>query len=280
MDMDKELRARDIVYGLSNPIMCYKVQLELISLGDAAVKPIISFLLSGPTNEHEPRCLAAETLAIIGGEDAICGLTTALLKPLDVSDPVKALAEEAVRNCICHAFQKLGDRKAVEPLLIALERYHLVGAAEALAEFGEQRAILILVGLLEDSFKRTRISDAILKFGINAIDELVTTTDFKRLREDIEILPSIERRAEAVKLLGFIGQKDVITWLLRLLDDEQELVRLEASFSLLNLMGRSLPERAINIIKSSINNLNLNLDRRFRVKDALCLMNTRGEDSQ
>ncbi len=275
--MDKEARARDIVYGLSHPVWCYKIQLELISLGDAAVNPIISFLLSGPTNEHEPRCLAAETLAIIGGEDAIGGLVTALLKPLDVSDPVKALTEEAVKDCICHALQKLGDRKAVEPLLIALEKYHLVGAAEALAEFGEQRAIPILAELLEDSFKRTRIYEALLKFGKDAVEELVKTTELKKLREDVEILPSIERRAEAIKLLGIIGDKNVIPWLLSLLDDEQELVKFEVAFSLLNLMGRSLPERAINIIKSSINNLNLNLDRRFRVKDALCLMNTREE---
>jgi len=278
--MDKESRARDIVYGLSHPVWCYKIQLELIFLGDAAVKPVISFLLSGPTNEHEPRCLAAETLGIIGGEDALNGLIAALLAPFNVHDPVKALAEEAVRNCICHALQKLGDKRAIEPLLIALARYHLVGAAEALAEFREQMAIPILVSLLEDSFKRTRIYEALLKFGKDAVEELVKTTELKKLREDVEVLPSIERRAEAIKLLGIIGDKNVIPWLLGFLDDEQELVRLEAAFSLLNLMGRSLPERAINIIKLSINNLNLNLDRRFRVKDALCLMNTRGGDSQ
>ena len=276
--MDKESRAQEIVYGLNDLINCYKVQLELISLGKASVKSIISFLLSGPTNEHEPRCLASETLAIIGGEDALNGLIVALLAPLNISDPIKSLAEEAVRDCICHAMQSIGDKKAVEPLLIALERYHLVGAAEALAEFGEQRTIPILVGLLEDSFKRTRISDAILKFGINAIEELVKTTDFKRLREDVEILPSIERRPEAVKLLGIIGDKNVIPWLLGLLDDEQELVRFEASLSLLNLTGKGLPEKAIEIIKSSHNNLNL--DRRLRVEEALCLMNIKGEGFQ
>jgi HEAT repeat protein len=273
--MDKESRAGNIVHGLSHPVLSHKIQLELISLGDAAVKPIISFLLSGPTNEHEPRCLAAEALGLIGGEEALNGLINALLAPLYDTDPVKALAEEAVKNCICHALQKLGDRKAVEPLLIALEKYHLVGAAEALAEFGEQRTIPILVGLLEDSFKRTRISDAILKFGIDAIEELVKTTDFKRLREDVEILPSIERRAEAVKLLGIIGDKNVIPWLLGLLDDGQELVRLEASLSLLTLMGKDVPSKAVEIIKCTLTNLNF--DRRFRIKEVLCLMNTREE---
>ncbi len=276
--MDKELRAEDIVYGLSDPIRCNSIQLELISLGSVAVKPLISFLLSWPSNDHQPRCLAAETLGIIGGDDALNGLVTTLLAPINVPDPVKALAEEAVKDCICHALQSIRDKRAVEPLLIALERYHLVGAAEALAEFKEKRAIPILVRLLEDSFKRIRVSGAIVKFGADAVEELIRTTELKRLREDVEILPSIERRAEAVKLLGIISKKNVIPWLLSLLDDEQALVRLEASLSLLNLMGKDVPSKAIEIIKSSINNLNL--EKRLRIEEALCLMNTRGEDSQ
>jgi HEAT repeat protein len=271
--MDKELRANEIVYGLSNPIMCYKVQLELISLGKAAVKPIISFLLSGPTNEHEPRCLAAETLGLIGGEDVLNGLVIALLMPLDVPDPIKSLAEEAVRNCICHALERLGDKKAIEPLLIALEAYHLIGAAEALAEFREQRAISILVGMLDDSFKRRRVSDAILNFGIDAIEDLVKTTDLKGLREDVEILPSIERRAEAAKLLGLIRDKSVIPWLLCMIDDEKELVRFEASLSLISLMERDAPNRALQIVISSLHKMNF--ERRFRAEEALCLMNPR-----
>jgi len=273
--MDKESRAREIVYGLGNSIMCYKVQLELISLGAAAVKPIIEFLLAGPTNEHAPRCLAAEALGLIGGEGALNGLVTALLAPLDVPDPVKRLAEGAVRDCICHALQRLGDKKAIEPLLIALEAYHLVGAAEALAGFGEHRAIPILVGMLDDSFKRTRVSDAILCFGTNAIENLVRTSILKGLREDVEILPSIERRAEAARLLGLIGDKSVIPWMLCMLDDEQELVRFEAAVSLTNLMERAAPDRVFKIIKSSIHKVNF--ERRFRAKEALCLMNIREE---
>lgn len=271
--MDKELRAREIVYGLGNPITCYRVQLELISLGEAAVKPVVSFLLSGPANEHAPRCLAAETLGLIGGEGALSGLVTALLMPLDVPDPVKALAEEAVRDCICHALQRLGDKKANEPLLFALEAYHLVGAAKALAEFREPRSIPILVGILEDSFKRARVSDAILNFGKDAIEELVRTTGIKGLRENTEILPSIERRAEAVKLLGLIGDKSVIPWLLCLLDDEQELVMLEVSLSLITLLGENAPYRALQTIRSALHKVNL--ERRLRAEAALCLINLR-----
>lgn len=51
--------------------------------------------------------------------------------------------------------------------------------------------------MFEDSFKRIRISEAILKFGVDAVEELVKTTELKKLREDVVILPSIERRAEA-----------------------------------------------------------------------------------
>jgi len=89
----------------------------------------------------------------------------------------------------------------------------------------------------------------------------------------VEILPSIERRAEAVKLLGIIGDKNVIPWLLGLLDDEQELVSFESSLSLITLMGKDVPNRAFQIVKSSI--YKMNLERRFRAEEALCLINPR-----
>ena len=273
--MDKESRARDIVGGLSDPLNSYRVQSELIALGKAAVRPLAEFLLfGGPANEHEPRCLAADALGTIGGVDALEGLVTALLAPFATKDPVKALAEEAVRNCICHALQGHRSERITYSLLTALERFHLVGAAEALSEHGEKAAIPLLIELLEDSFKRWRISDALLKFGKSATEELIKTTQKKEMKEDFEILPSVERRAEAAKLLGLIGDekgdKQVVSRLIDLLDDEQELVRFEASLALLALMEEQAPEEAFEIIRSSLNSMNL--ERRLRAEEALCSM--------
>ncbi len=274
----REITAKNIIRELNDPVKCYGVQLELIPLGESAVEPLISFLLSGPSEDHKPRCLAAEALGIIGGDDALNGLISCLLKPFDVPDPVDALAEEAVKNCMCHALRRLGDKKAIQPLLTALERYHLVGAAEALAGFGVQEAVPILIKLLEDSFKRSRVSKAILEFGSDAIASLIKTTDVKRLRENVELLPSIERRAEAARLLGLIRDKNAVPKLTGLLDDDQAVVKLEASLALLNILGMDLPPKAIRIIEFPINNLDL--ERKLRAEEALCLMKTKKEHFQ
>jgi HEAT repeat protein len=117
------------------------------------------------------------------------------------------------------------------------------------------------------------VSDAILCFGTNAIEDLVRTSILKGLREDVEILPSIERRAEAARLLGLIGDKTVIPWMLCMLDDEQELVRFEAALSLITLMGKDVPHRALQIIRSSL--CKVNFGRRLRAEAALCSINPR-----
>jgi len=265
--MDKELKAWTIVYGLDSTILRYKIQRELIALGNFSVKPLISFLMADTTFEHEPRCLAAEALGIIGGEEATEGLISALLRPFDAKDPVLKLEEESVRDCICHALESIGDARTIPALLFALETYHLVGAGEALAGFKEKKAIPILIKMLEDSFKRIRISDTIIKFGRDAAGELVKTTKIKEVNQGYEMLPSIERRAEAARLLGLIGDKDSAVFLVDLLDDEQSVVRFESAISLITLLQRHAPQKAIETIQSLMNELSL--ERKLRAQEVL-----------
>jgi HEAT repeat protein len=264
-----------IVSRLGNPLEREGAVAELALLGNAAVGPIVSFLLAGPGNEHEPGCLAAEALELIGGEEALDGLFIALLTPIDLRDPVEELRHEAVRDCICHALRRIGERRAVAPLLLALRQYHLVGAAEALAEFKERRALPLLVKLLEDSFKRARVSDSIRKFGKDAFEELLKTIKVKILREDDEVLPSIERRAEAAKLLGLTGNKDAVPALVELLGDDQETVRLEAALSLAGTMRDAIPKKAFAIVESAVHHPDL--ATRLRVEEALCLAKHKSE---
>ncbi len=264
-----------IVSKLLNPLEREKAVVELSLLGNAAVEPLVSFLLTGPGNEHEPGCLAAETLELIGGKEALDGLFAALLTPIDLRDPVEELQQEAVRDCICHALQRIGDRRAVAPLLLALRQYHLVGATEALAEFKERRALPLLVKLLEDSFKRARVSEAILKYGNDAAEELTKTVDRKSIENGDEVLPSIERRAEAVKLLGIIGNKDDADAIVGLLEDDQESVRLEAALALAALLREGTSEKAAEIIMQASNHPNLTT--RLRVEEALCSMKRKNE---
>jgi HEAT repeat protein len=158
---------------------------------------------------------------------------------------------------------------------LALREYHLVGAAEALTEFKEKRALPLLMKLLEDGFRRGRVSDSIRKYGEDALDELLKTIKIKRLREDDEVLPSIERRAEAAKLLGLIGNKKALSTLVDLLGDDQHTVRLEAALSLAALLGDGAPEQAVEVIKSA--SYDPDLGTRLRVEEALCSMKRRNE---
>jgi HEAT repeat protein len=270
--------ADQLVFQLRNHLKRESVLKKLVLLGDSAVDSLVSFLLSGPGNEHEPGCFAAEALELIGGEDALNGLFTALLTPIALRDPVEKLQQEAVRDCICHALKRIGDRRAVDPLLLALRKYHLVGAAEALAYFGERRAIYLLVALLEDSFKRARVSEAILQYGCDAAEELMKTVEHKHMKNNSEILPSIERRAEAVKIIGLIRYRQATPELTGLLDDEQEAVKLEAALSLAWIMQDRIPEKAITIINSAVHHPDLKT--RLRVEDALCRTKHRNEASR
>lgn len=141
-----------------------------------------------------------------------------------VQTQLLALGEDAVHALAYFILRSPGNLRprslAADPLLQALEEQHLVAAGESLAELKEKQAPPYLVELLEDSFKRKRASKAILKFGTDALEELFKTVKTKRTIENDEILPSIERRAEAAKLLGLIGDERAISWLINLLHDE------------------------------------------------------------
>lgn len=102
-----------ILSRLRDPLERERAVVELSLLGVDAIGPLVSFILAGPGNEHEPGCLATEALELIGGEEALDGLFTSLLEPIALRDLVEELQHEAVRDCICHALQRLGDRRAV-----------------------------------------------------------------------------------------------------------------------------------------------------------------------
>lgn len=131
------------------------------------------------------------------------------------------------------------------------------------------------MALLEDSFKRARVSEAILKYGNDASEELMKAVVRKHIKDDSEILPSIERRAEAAKLLGLIGDKSAASALIDLLNDEQQPVKLEAAISLAALLNESAPERAVEIIKSASDEPDIRT--RLRVEEALCSMKRKKE---
>lgn len=270
MNIDRALSAWKLVNGLNDPISGEGIQTELIAFGQDAVHALADFILRTPGNLR-PRSLAAEALTVIEGDEAFRVLEKCLDAFMHMDDPVTALEEEAVKNKIAAELRHFGG-KAAEPLLRALAEQRLIAAGESLAELREKRAIPLLVGMLEDSFKRLRAAEAIFKFGTDAVEELLKTVKIKKTVDKVEILPSIERRAEAARLIGVIGDRNAAPKLISLFDDEQESVRFEAASSVLILMKEKAPARAREIVKSTAKNLILK--KRLRLEEIVCSMNT------
>jgi HEAT repeat protein len=243
------MTARELVQALDDLRHNLDAQLQLIMLGEEAVDPLVEFLLSAPALHPEPRCLSAEALGAIGGERAIDGLIRALtVNDVRDRDPSIRLSEEVVRNRVAEQLGQLGDRRAIEPLLEALEQFHLVGAAEALANLKEPRAIPLMIDRLEDPFSRERIAEALLAFGKEAQVPLIETLSVKRLVHEEESKGSLERRAEAVRLLSQLKSEKAIEPIIELLDDEAREVRLQAALALCTLTDDHRVGQALSIL--------------------------------
>jgi HEAT repeat protein len=226
----------------------------LVLQGERAVPVLSQVLLGSPSSIPEPRCLAAEGLGTIGGEQSVGALIRVLtLHDVRKLDPVLRLAEEAVRNRAAEQLGKIGDQRAVEPLLYALARGEVREAMRALARFKEERAIPHIVRRLEDPCDRAAAADALLKFGSAAVPALVASLTERPPSYEDEGPLSVERRAEAGRLLGIVGDRSVVPQLCSCLEDPAPAVQLEACLALAVLMAGNTPERALAVIAQGLN---------------------------
>jgi HEAT repeat protein len=164
-----------------------------------------------------------------------------LIRALNVNDvgdrdPSIQLSEEVVRNCVAEQLGRASDRNAVGPLLEALQRFHLVGAGEALATLKEPRAIPLMIERLEDPFGRARFGDALLTFGREVQGALIATLSVRRFFRGEEARSSRERRAEAARLLSVLKSREAADPLVERLEDEVPEVRLQAALALCELL--------------------------------------------
>ncbi len=228
---DAEIEA--LVRGLDNLSWNLQVQADILALGRRAVPALVHFLHGPPRQFSDGRVLAAEALGKLGGEEAFLGLVT-VLNPhrLQGLEPVLRYAEETVHDAAARQLAQLGARRAVPILLDALRVHRLLGAAEALLEFRQEAALPWLVEGLEDAFKRDRFAQMILEFGLPAIPYLAGTLNRRRMRGEEELLPSRERRAAALKLLGLLQAREAREAIRAALQDPYDAVRPEAAIAL------------------------------------------------
>ncbi len=225
-----------LVQELDNLHCNVHVQANILSLGKRAVPALVRFLLGPPSQFPEGRVLAAEALGYVKGEAAFQGLVQALdPSRLDGLSPILRLSEEDVQNAVACQLARLGEQRAIPALRDALRRHRLLGAAEALVQLREESALPWLVEGLEDAFKRGRFSRAILEMGGAAIPFLTATLEQRRMFYQEELLPSIERRAEALRLLGLLHAKTAVNPIRTALCDHYEKVRTEAALALVEV---------------------------------------------
>ena len=258
----------DLAAGLDDLARNREALALLILHGEQAVPVLAEVLLGPPSSIPEARCLAAEGLGAVGGEAAVSALIRVLsLHDIRRLDPVLRLAEAAVRNRAAAQLGKLEDRRAVEPLLYALARDGVREAMAALAAFGEPRAIPHIVRRLEDPCDRAAASDALLLFGAAAVPALAATLTERWPAADDEAPVSVERRAEAARLLGLLGDRSAVAVLRAAVEDAAPPVRVEASLALAGLLGAEVSDDALDIVARGL--VRASADLAARCSDAL-----------
>jgi len=231
---DTELRA--LVGRLNNLHEIFRVQGEILAHGEEAVEPLAALLLSEPSSFPEPRVAAAECLGAIGTETAV----EALIRVLDYHDltalgPVQRFAEETVRNAAARRLARFRQPRVVAALLLSLQRDHLIGAGQALAEMKETAAIPYLIECLEDDYKKEKATEALRRFGYAAVPHLCNAVEHPRSVYGVEPPLSQERRSRAAELLGQLKAREALPALETGLHDESNQVRIACSIALTEL---------------------------------------------
>jgi HEAT repeat protein len=179
---------------------------EVLSLGEAAV-PALRALLLGPTESvPQPRCLAADALAALGGDDVEQTLVDALWdSAMRRLDPVLRGAEDVVLNRIALHLGSARSPRASETLLAILRARPLAGCARALGRLHDPRALPLLARCLLDDFAREAAEEALRAFGQSAVPHLTRILLRPCAEHDLEGSSGRRGRAAAATLLGEIG---------------------------------------------------------------------------
>ena len=207
--------------------------LQAIRLG-ANIVPALESLLRGRSESvFQPRCLAADALAAIGGPSAREVLVRALEDSTDRDlPPVLRFAEDAVANRIAEHLGAHPDPAVADALLAALTRRPLAGCARSLGQLRESRAVPLFAGCLYDDFARDAARDALVELGEASTFELSRVLLEPRDECGLEGSNDVAARVAAAEALGGIGGSQAEYALLRAQQDPQRAVRIAAALSI------------------------------------------------
>jgi HEAT repeat protein len=185
--------------------------------------------------------------------------------------------DRSVRRDAAEALGKIGDARAVEPLITALKDKDGIllntSAAEALGRIGDAHAIEPIVKILKeiDISRVNTVQVALIKFGNSAIEPLIALLNdnnyFVRIRA-IQALGMIRHaravepliatlkdnkrdvRENAAEALGKIGDARAVDPLVALLKDNEQDVRSSAAYALGNIGGQRAVQELVSALMS------------------------------
>jgi HEAT repeat protein len=193
---------------------------EVAARGAAAV-PGLEAMLRGRTDVvFQPRCLAAGTLGLIGGTEAIDALIRALDDALSRhSSPELNFAEQTVASRIARNLGGMRASSAMDLLLQGLSR-NLLGCIDALASMPDQRAVEPLVDCLADDYARDPAMNTLRHNGSAAVAPLTRMVAHSSSSDEGH--SSVRARASGIRLLGELNGPDAV--LLEAVADQQPTV--------------------------------------------------------
>lgn len=217
----------------------------IISLGDAAVPALESFLRGPSQALYHPRGRAADALGAIGSPPALEALIRALRDSIAREpEPFCREAEGIVVSRIAESLSRHRSPAVIEALLDALRARPYPACARVAGEMGDSRAIPLLIECLHEDAARSAAMAALLRFNGAAVARLRAVLAMPQVINGMEPPTWIEGRAAAATVLGTLGD---CRSLIRALDDRQRPVRLAAAMGLAGCMG-TVPERALHVL--------------------------------
>jgi HEAT repeat protein len=205
------------------PYISEAASFALSDIGEAAILPLVE-VLKDNTSTLTPKYQSTEALRRIGAP-----ATPHIIKAM------KDTSWKTGWGAI--ALGKIGDRRAVEPLIRALkdeDREIRFRAPEVLQNFQDTRTILPLVNLLEDEDHEVQgwAASALRKMGPSALDPV----------KAFSVASTGRAKGLAVWVLGAVGDTSVVRLLLEALEDPYWEVRKDAISSLRDIVARERKE--------------------------------------
>ncbi|MCD6309434.1 MAG: HEAT repeat domain-containing protein [Candidatus Eremiobacteraeota bacterium] len=235
---------KDLLSGLEDTDQEVR-RLTIITLGKLCCKGAVDLIIPVLSdNDENIRVACVCALGEIKGREVL----TPLCRAMKDESP---LVRETAARCL----GELGDHDAVPVLIEALEEYNnrvCASAASALGLLGDRSAVEHLLVCLADpdpgvqsaavkslslldAGELTALFQAAIKGNINARLALLRRGDFRIVPALIKILKEAwdyRNRAEALKILGSLGDMRAIDNIVEALDDDFARVRLHAAEAL------------------------------------------------